>query len=117
MTIRQHHLYMASREPPTGRPEGGKVVKVERPHRTAVADFRFTSPYEPQLRLQSTFFTRTDPVQEERKSVKLKVTNTLPTSMGPDHGFGRTAGEASGYLSRPRCRRVPDWTARRRLIG
>ena len=40
----------------------GYAERKDRPRGAAVADFRFTSPYEPQLRLQRYFFTRTDPV-------------------------------------------------------
>ena len=40
----------------------GSTVRIDRPHRTAVFDFRFRAPYELQLVLQSIRFTRPDPL-------------------------------------------------------
>ena len=58
----------------------GYAERKDRPRGAAVADFRFTSPYEPQLRPQSTRFTRTDPVPNSKANrvvLRVQVQNPI----------------------------------------
>ena len=77
----------------------GYAERKDRPRGAAVADFRFTSPYEPQLRPQSTRFTRTDPVPNSKANrVVLRVVVLL--SVLPQGGHrasdARRAAHATG---------------------
>ena len=80
----------------------GSDLRIACPEVTSVADFRFTSPYEPQLRLRSTRFTRTDPVAETltRRETHTRTRSTVHSARRPRRS--RRAAHATRRQPHPR---------------